>query len=123
MASPELSRRVRKVVPYPPLSEMSDLQRREFHEALLDADSFEDLPGHGCHPASGVYLPSFAPRGASGTRARLRFPIAPVVLSPALKIGGVLGSPLPVAPPGAGSPSLAVFGLLRFRSRGRRPQD
>jgi hypothetical protein len=24
---------------------MSDLQRREFHEALLDADSFEDLPG------------------------------------------------------------------------------
>jgi hypothetical protein len=24
---------------------MSDLQCREFHEALLDADSFEDLPG------------------------------------------------------------------------------
>jgi hypothetical protein len=24
---------------------MSDLLRREFHEALLDADSFEDLPG------------------------------------------------------------------------------
>jgi hypothetical protein len=24
---------------------MSDVQRREFHEALLDADSFEDLPG------------------------------------------------------------------------------
>jgi hypothetical protein len=24
---------------------MSDLQRREFHEALLDADTFEDLPG------------------------------------------------------------------------------
>lgn len=24
---------------------MSDGQRREFHEALLDADSFEDLPG------------------------------------------------------------------------------
>jgi hypothetical protein len=24
---------------------MSDRQRREFHEALLDADSFEDLPG------------------------------------------------------------------------------
>jgi hypothetical protein len=24
---------------------MSDLQRREFHEALLDADRFEDLPG------------------------------------------------------------------------------
>ena len=24
---------------------MSALQRREFHEALLDADIFEDLPG------------------------------------------------------------------------------
>lgn len=29
---------------YPPLCEMSDLQRREFHEALLVADSVEDLP-------------------------------------------------------------------------------
>ena len=38
-------RRVEKVVGYPPLSEMSDQQRREFHEALLDADSFDDLPG------------------------------------------------------------------------------
>jgi hypothetical protein len=41
----ELSHRVEKVVRHPPLSEMADLQRREFHEALLDADSFEDLPG------------------------------------------------------------------------------
>jgi hypothetical protein len=40
-----LNRRVGKVVAYPPLSEMSDLQRREFHEALLAAGSFEDLPG------------------------------------------------------------------------------
>jgi hypothetical protein len=24
---------------------MSEAQRREFHEALLDADGFEDLPG------------------------------------------------------------------------------
>ena len=31
--------------PVPTLSEMGDLQRREFHEALLDADGFEDLPG------------------------------------------------------------------------------
>ena len=38
-------RRVEKVVGYPPLSEMGELQRREFHEALLEADSFEDLPG------------------------------------------------------------------------------
>lgn len=45
MASAELSRLVEKVVGYPPLSEMSDLQRREFHEALLDANTFEDLPG------------------------------------------------------------------------------
>ena len=45
MASAELSRRVEKVVGYPPLREMGDVQRREFHEALLDADSFEDLPG------------------------------------------------------------------------------
>ena len=45
MASAELSRRVGRIVGYPPLSETSDLQRREFHEALLDADTFEDLPG------------------------------------------------------------------------------
>ena len=47
MASAELSRRVEKVVGYPPLSEMSDLQRREFHEALLDADNFEQCLGSG----------------------------------------------------------------------------
>jgi hypothetical protein len=45
MASAELSRRVEKVVSYPPLSEMSAVQRREFHEALLEAGSFEVLPG------------------------------------------------------------------------------
>jgi hypothetical protein len=45
MASAELSRRVKKVVGYPPLSEMKGQQRREFHEALLDAGTFEDLPG------------------------------------------------------------------------------
>jgi hypothetical protein len=45
MASAELSRRVGKVVGYPPLSEMSDDQRRDFHDALLDANSYEDLPG------------------------------------------------------------------------------
>jgi hypothetical protein len=45
MASAELSRRVEKVVAYPPLCEMAADQRREFQEALLDADSFEDLPG------------------------------------------------------------------------------
>jgi hypothetical protein len=45
MASAALSRRVRKVVGYPPLCEMSELDRREFHEALLDAEVFEDLHG------------------------------------------------------------------------------
>jgi hypothetical protein len=45
MASAELSRRVEKVVGHPPLSEFDDLQRREFHEALFEADTFEDLPG------------------------------------------------------------------------------
>jgi hypothetical protein len=40
-----LSRRVQKIVASPPLSELSDLQRRELHEALLDADTFEDLSG------------------------------------------------------------------------------
>jgi len=45
MVSVALSRRVEKVVGYPPLSEMSGRQRREFHEALLDAGSFENLPG------------------------------------------------------------------------------
>lgn len=45
MTSAELSRRVEKVVGYPPLSGLSDLQRLEFHEALFDAASFEDLPG------------------------------------------------------------------------------
>jgi hypothetical protein len=49
MASAELSRRVEQVVG-DPLSEMGEAQRREFHEALLDADSFEDLPGK-CHGA------------------------------------------------------------------------
>jgi hypothetical protein len=42
MASAELSRRVGKVVDYPPLCEMDELQRREFQEALLDADTLED---------------------------------------------------------------------------------
>jgi hypothetical protein len=45
MASADLSHRVEKVVGYQPLCEMGDDQRREFHEALLDADGFEDLPG------------------------------------------------------------------------------
>jgi hypothetical protein len=45
MASAGLSRRVGKAAGSPPLCELSGLQRREFHEALLDADTFEDLPG------------------------------------------------------------------------------
>ena len=45
MAGRDLSHRVETVVGYPPLSEMDERQRREFHDALLTADSFEDLPG------------------------------------------------------------------------------
>jgi hypothetical protein len=45
MASLALSRRVEKLVGYPPLSELGDAQRREFHEALLEVGGFEDLPG------------------------------------------------------------------------------
>jgi hypothetical protein len=45
MASPELSRRVEKLVGYPPLCELGDLQRSEFHEALLEAATFVDLHG------------------------------------------------------------------------------
>jgi hypothetical protein len=45
MANADLSRRFDKVIGYPPLSEMSERQRREFREALLAADTFEDLPG------------------------------------------------------------------------------
>ena len=41
----ELSRRVDRVVGYPPLRDMAADQRREFHEALRDANGFEDLPG------------------------------------------------------------------------------
>jgi hypothetical protein len=44
MATAELSRRVEKAVGYPPLCEMDEGQRREFHEALLDGASFEDRP-------------------------------------------------------------------------------
>jgi hypothetical protein len=45
MGSAELGRRVEKVVSYPPLSELDELQRREFQEALLEVATFEDLPG------------------------------------------------------------------------------
>jgi hypothetical protein len=35
----------REGLAYPLICELDDLQRREFHEALLAADCFEDLPG------------------------------------------------------------------------------
>ena len=44
MASAELSRRVERIVGYPPLSELGDLLRGEFHQALLEARDFEDPP-------------------------------------------------------------------------------
>jgi hypothetical protein len=39
VVSVKLSRRVGKAGAYPPLSDMSAEQRREFHEALLEADA------------------------------------------------------------------------------------
>ena len=44
MASAELSRRVEKVVGYPPLADVDAREPREFHKALLEAETFEDLP-------------------------------------------------------------------------------
>ena len=45
MASTELSRRVGSVVGYPPLCDIGEFQRREFHQALSDVETFEDLRG------------------------------------------------------------------------------
>jgi hypothetical protein len=45
MASADLSRRVRTIVAYPPLSEMDDLQRREFHEAGVPIVAIAELFG------------------------------------------------------------------------------
>jgi hypothetical protein len=49
MASPELSRRVGKAVAYPPLSEMSDIQRREFHETSTASAPARRGRGGGAH--------------------------------------------------------------------------
>jgi hypothetical protein len=38
--------------------------------------------------------------------------IATVVGSSALHIAGVLGSPLPISPPGVGSPSRSILGVV-----------
>jgi hypothetical protein len=45
MASVALSRRVERVVGYPPLCDMGADQRREFHEALLEADRLRGSAG------------------------------------------------------------------------------
>jgi hypothetical protein len=45
MASAGVEPLVERGAAYPPLSGLGDQQRREFHEALLDAEVFEDLPG------------------------------------------------------------------------------
>ena len=45
MATVALTGRVERVVGYPRLCDMVVDQRRDFHEALLEADTFEDLPG------------------------------------------------------------------------------
>jgi hypothetical protein len=58
-----LSERVGKVVGYPPLSELGELQRREFQEALLDAASFEDL----ARQVAGGHLCRLQPSRVRGT--------------------------------------------------------
>ncbi len=71
MASAALSRRVERVVGYPPLSEASADQRREFHEALLEAGAFDDLPGKwqaGILRQSGKSAPAAARRGEVAAR-------------------------------------------------------
>jgi hypothetical protein len=45
IASPRARPTGRKGGRLPPLVDMDDYQRRELYQALLDADSFEDLPG------------------------------------------------------------------------------
>jgi hypothetical protein len=45
MTSAGLSRRVGKVVGYPATLRDDRRQRRDFNEALVEADSFENLPG------------------------------------------------------------------------------
>lgn len=67
MASAGAERRVGKVVGYPPLLEMGNQQRREFHEALLEGRGrFEDLPGQW---QSAVRRPSRAGRSCGPLRA------------------------------------------------------
>jgi hypothetical protein len=47
MASAALSRRIQKVIPYPPLCEMSDLQRREFQRRYSTLTPSETCPESG----------------------------------------------------------------------------
>jgi hypothetical protein len=90
MASAALSRRVEKVVAYPPLCDMDDRQRREFHEALLDADSFEHLPGEvaggdrqrGAEPAEAAGRQSRFLAGAVPPRRTARASVAVELASP-----------------------------------------
>jgi hypothetical protein len=67
MASAQLSRRVEKVVGYPPLSEMGPEQRREFHEALLERRPSKISPVSGRWPFSRRSKPAEPP----GRRQRL----------------------------------------------------
>jgi hypothetical protein len=68
MPSVALSRRVGKLVGYPPLCEMDEAQRRELHEALLDAEVFEDLPGKW---QAAILKAEQRPAGAADRRRRL----------------------------------------------------
>src|SRR3954447_12129653 len=89
MASADLSRRVEKVVGYPPLSELGERQRREFHEELLDARQLRGParemaggdPGGGTEAAQGVSrephrtVPDVSPSASSRSAAIAAKPV------------------------------------------------
>jgi hypothetical protein len=108
MASPELSRRVEKVVGYPPLSELNDLQRREFHEALLEAATFEICLGGGRRRSKG------GAESAAATGRQGRLGLAAPGAAP------LISRSTPFAE-GAGS-GRWVAGLPRRPARRRRPR-
>jgi hypothetical protein len=71
-----VSRRVEKVVGYPPLLEMSAEQRQEFHEALLEADSFEICLASGRRPS---LSPSRTGRSCGLSAATERHSVGPSI--------------------------------------------
>jgi hypothetical protein len=119
------------VVRYPPLCEMDVRQRRQFYEALLDADAFEDLP-RSRRPQSWLNSPSrdCDTRGV-GTSMTPRVldshassTVAPLRMCPTNAAAGI-HSPLdsfpPVFPRNAGSSCDAALRPVRHGLENRCP--